>query len=63
VQEDGGRKLGHFPTRRESGTTTSIDAALARELIEDGRGKIQRFPSPEGMVCPVVPAVMLARLL
>jgi hypothetical protein len=42
VREDGGRELGHYPTRREA---EAVGHKLARKcgvelVVEDGRGKI-----------------------
>ena len=51
VREDGGRDLGHYPTRREAET---VGYKLARKrgvelFLEDGRGKIQRSRPRRGL--------------
>ena len=51
VREDGGRDLGHYPTRREAET---VGYKLARKrgvelILEDGRGKIQRSRPRRGL--------------
>jgi len=50
VREDGGRELGHYPTRREA---EAVGHKLARKrgvelVVEDGRGKLQRSRPRKG---------------
>jgi hypothetical protein len=51
VQEDGGRELGHYPTRREA---EAVGYKLARKRgvelgVDDGKGKMQRSRPRKGL--------------
>jgi hypothetical protein len=53
VREEGGRELGHYPTRKDAeavGHNYKLARKRAVELIvEDGRGKIQRSRPRRGL--------------
>ena len=51
VREDGGRELGHYPTRREA---EAVGYKLARKrgvelVVEDARGKIRCYRPRRGL--------------